>query len=67
MSLNTKMIIKPKKLVVQVVSSLEFSVSPKIGNTSKFFKKLAFIGLALNNVMFNKGRLATIRSVIASL
>ena len=38
-----------------------------IGNTGKFFKNLAFIGLALSCVNFNKFFLAKIKSVMLVL
>lgn len=43
------------------------SVRSRLGNTGKFFKKLAFIGLALSCLILNKFYLTTMRSIIYSL
>ena len=50
-----------------VLTSLEVANYSKFNNTAKLFKKLTFIGLALSNVLFNRYKTLTIRSVMASL
>lgn len=46
------------------VFSLERSGYTKFGNTGRFFKKLAFLGLAYNNVVLSKGHTMTLKSAM---
>lgn len=71
-SLIFMLVIDPVKLNLRVLklpalTSLEFSGKPLLNNSGHFFKKLTFIGLAFSNVLFNKYRTLTIRSVMFSL
>jgi len=52
------------KSVLPHVDSLERSRFTKLGNTGKFFKKLAFVGLAYNNVLLPKGHNMTLKSAM---
>jgi hypothetical protein len=49
------------------VISVEKPLRGKFGNTGKFFKKLAFVGLALSCLKFNKCHTTTIKSIMLAI
>lgn len=49
------------------LNSLEFSNKTKLNNTSHFFKKITFLGLALSNIFYFKYNNLRIKSVMNSL
>ncbi len=65
--LNVNSLILNKATVLPKLNSVEFSISKLCGNTGKFFKKLAFIGLAMNCVENNKFYLTKLKSIMFSL
>jgi len=55
---------KRVKSTLPSITSLERSGFTKFGNTGKFFKKLAFVGLAYNSVLLPKGYNVTLKSAM---
>lgn len=55
------------KNVAPKIYSLDGSMTTKLLHTGKFFKKLAFFGLAFNGLTEKKYHLTTFKSLIKSL
>ena len=54
-------------LIQPKVFSLEKPIKGRLGNSGRFFKKLAFVGLAFSCLKFNKGSLEKIKSIMFTL
>lgn len=64
----TSINLKLKPIAIQPkVFSLEKSRRVKLGNSGRFFKNLAFVGLAFSCLKFNKGSLGKIKSIMFAL